>query len=347
MVTDRSYSANYGNKPFGRYRLLEEVGSGGMAVISRAVVDEPRGSTRVVAIKRILPDLARYQNFVEMLATEAHIAAMLHHPGIVQVYELGTVDDEHYLAMELVDGWNLQTLFRACAAGRRPPLAVVCHIVAEVASALAYAHARTDDQGRPLALVHCDVSPSNIMVTPLGAVKLIDFGIAQATAPDQRKARAGELRGKFGYLAPEQVLGGALDRRSDIFALGVVFYELLTLERLFHGGTPSHIMRQVATADVAPPSALVPGISAELDRLVLKMLARSPEERFASCDEVLAELAPLARHLGGDAMALRQFLAELGPLDAAETLATPQLTQSMTGYGTPLCRPMAALEASL
>src|SRR5579862_9847443 len=162
---------------FGRYRLLDELGSGGMAVVSRAVVDGPQGFQRTVVLKRILPELSRNPKFVKMFLSEARLCALLHHPSIVQVNDLGEVDGEYFLAMEYVEGVDLSSLLRHAYDARKPmPAGVACWLAAELAGALAYAHALKDDEGRPLDIVHRDVSPSNIRVTPLGAVKLLDFG---------------------------------------------------------------------------------------------------------------------------------------------------------------------------
>ncbi|HEX4462271.1 MAG TPA: serine/threonine-protein kinase, partial [Polyangia bacterium] len=269
---------------FGRYRLLEELGAGGMAVVTRAVVDGPKGFEREIVIKRILREHSYHPSFARMLATEARLSARLRHPGIVQVHEFGEVDGEYYLAMELVEGCDLSALVKACKARQlKLPLGVAAYIVSQVASALAYAHALTDDDGQPLGIVHRDVSPSNIMVTPLGGVKLLDFGIAKVTdklREDQTRTSVGSLKGKLSYLSPEQCEGRELDGRSDIFALGIVFYELMTLDRLYRGKTEIETMSLIRAGNVEPPSARVAGIPPDVDALVLRMLAPTPDERF-------------------------------------------------------------------
>ena len=304
-----------GGRPFGRYLLLDDLGRGGMAVVSRARMAGPKGFARTVVIKRILVDLAEQASFVEMLADEARLSAMLRHRAIVQVFEFGQVDGEYYLAMEFVDGIDLLDLLRACASRKvRLPIPVACHIVAEIAGALAYAHALTNDEGRPLEIVHRDVSPSNIMVTTGGEVKLLDFGIAKAAScvRDDHTA-TGTLKGKISYLSPEQADGMPIDRRTDIFALGIVLHETLTMQRLFRGGSDFETMRLIREARVEKPSSTAPGIPPELDALVLKMLARDPGERFASGDEVVEALTPITRMLHADAAALSQFLRQIGP----------------------------------
>jgi serine/threonine protein kinase len=303
---------------FGRYRLLEDIGAGGMAVVSRAIVDGPRGFAREIVIKRILREFSSYPSFVRMLATEARLSARLRHPGIVQVHEFGEVDGEYYLAMELVDGSDLRDVIQACIQrGRRLPVGVASFIVAEVASALAYAHQLTDERGRALCIVHRDVSPSNVMVTPVGTVKLLDFGIAHAEdhiRDDQTRTTLGSLKGKLSYLSPEQADGRPVDGRSDIFSLGVVFHELLTNKRLFRGTSELDTMRLIREAVVAPPSASVGDVPGEIDAVVTKMLARAPDDRYQSGDELVAALTPIVRRLEGDSVALRNFLQKLAPI---------------------------------
>ena len=296
---------------FGRYRLVERIGAGGMAEVHRAVVDGPGGFQRTVVIKRMLRQLCGDDAFVRMLLAEGRLTALLHHPGIVQVHEVGEVDGIYYLAMEHVDGVDLASLLRAAQARRPLPPAVAVAVAVELAGALAYAHARTDEAGRPCDIVHRDVSPANIMVTPLGAVKLLDFGIAKA-ADSLRdvETRTGTLKGKVAYMSPEQAEGEPVDRRSDVFALGVVLHEMLTLRRLFRADDDLATLKLVRECAVAPP-----GVDVELDAIVMRMLARRREERFGSCDEVVAALTPVARRLGADAAAVREYVAALGPIE--------------------------------
>jgi serine/threonine-protein kinase len=251
-----------------------------------------------------------------MLIAEARLSALLHHPGIVQVYEFGQVGGEYYLAMEYVDGYDLTTLLRHCAKSKQllsPALA--CYIAHEVAGALGYAHALNDDSGQPLEIVHRDVSPTNLMITRLGQVKLLDFGIAKAvnSVRDER-TRTGTLKGKLSYMSPEQADGEKIDHRTDIFALGVVLWEGLTHRRLFRGKDDLHTLRLVRETKVPPPSQLRPEVSPAMDAVVLKMLARLPADRFTSGEEVMAALAPICHDAHADAQALRRFLDDVGPI---------------------------------
>ncbi len=300
--------------PFGRYRLLERLGVGGMAIVYRAVVNGPKNFSRTLVIKRVIPHLAHDPSFVTMLAAEARLAGLLLHPNIVQVHEFGDVDGEYYLAMELVDGFDLNTILRqARQLNHAPPQGLLCYMMSELAGALAYAHALVDEENQPLEIVHRDVTPSNVMVTRHGNMKLVDFGIAKAsTHAREERTRTGTLKGKLSYMSPEQIQGLPVDGRTDIFALGVVFYECLTLRRLFKADTDAQTIRNVCDVDILRPSILTPGIDAELEMVVMRMLARDTAVRYQHADEIVAALAPIARRLGGgDAAGLRQFMEGL------------------------------------
>ncbi|NVB85064.1 MAG: serine/threonine protein kinase [Kofleriaceae bacterium] len=294
---------------FGRFRLVERRAVGGMAEVWRAVVEGPRGFATNVVLKRLRPEYTSDPAFVAMLAAEARVCARLDHPAIVKVYEFGEVSGEYYLAMELVDGWDLYDILAAFArAGRALPVAFVCHIGAELADALAYAHAITDEHGRPFGLVHRDVSPGNVMITRQGAVKLVDFGVhtIRDRRADERTA-VGVLRGTLSFMSPEQADGQTVDRRSDVFSLGSVLYEALTGHRLFRADSDLETLRRVREAVVPPPSKFRPDLDPRLDRILLGMLARSPAERWASGDE----LRPFAQDAGFDAARVRELLGSL------------------------------------
>jgi serine/threonine-protein kinase len=327
-------SADATSARFGRYRLLERLGAGGMAIVYRASAVGPDGKERELVIKRVLPELSRDKEFSAMLVAEARISARLRHPNIVQVYELGRVDDEYYLAMELVDGVDVVKLLNRCIERKRPvPIGLACHIAAEVASALGYAHDLADNEGRPLAIVHRDVSPSNVMISRTGAVKLLDFGVAKAAehVRDER-TRTGTLKGKVNYLSPESADGLPVDRRADVFALGIVLHEVLTLRRLFKTEGDLQTLRLIREAKVALPSTQRLDVPPELDRIVMKMLARNPSDRYPDCKLLAAELQPLAQQAGAGTAALAQFLEELGPGQAAPA---PSPAEDMDSGPTP------------
>jgi TolB-like protein/tRNA A-37 threonylcarbamoyl transferase component Bud32 len=302
---------------FGRYQLVEKLGEGGMAVVYRALLHGAEGFERQVVLKRILPELSRDPRFTDMLLAEAKLCARMHHPGIVQVNDVGEIDGQYFVAMELVDGFDLAMLLKRCYdLGRPMPPGLAAWIGAELGRALGYAHALTGDDKRPLDVVHRDVSPSNIMVTTTGAVKLLDFGIAKMKhqIADER-TRTGTLKGKIGYMSPEQADGESIDRRSDLFSLGIVLWEALTLERLFRGSDDFETLRRVREAKVAPPSSLKPEVPPELDAVLGKLLSRAKEDRYPTGEEVAAALSPIAHRFNADAAALQAFVAELGPLE--------------------------------
>jgi serine/threonine-protein kinase len=308
----------------GRYRLLERLGVGGMAEIYKAVVDGPRGFARAVVVKRLLPQLSERKSLASAIASEARLSALLRHPNIVEVHDFGEADGECFLVMEFVDGPNLRMVMHAAATARRPlPPGLVACIISNVAAALAYAHALNDDQGQPLDIIHRDVSPSNIMLSWLGEVKLVDFGIARAASHirDER-TRTGTLKGKFGYMSPEQAAGEHIDRRSDIFSLGIVFYEALTLTRLFKGTNDLDTLRLVREARVIPPSRFLPGIDPAIDAVVMRMLAPSRAHRPATGDDVVAALLPTVHRHGADARGLAGLLRTLHP-ESARPAAPP------------------------
>lgn len=298
---------------FGRFRLVERRAVGGMGEVWHAVVAGPRGFETSVVLKRVRPEHAADPGFVAMLAAEARVCARLDHPGIVKVYEFGEVAGEHYIAMELVDGWDLYEILAAFERdGRVPPVAFLCHVGAELADALAYAHALTDDGGHPLGFVHRDVSPGNVMITRHGAVKLVDFGVH--TIRDRRieeRTAVGVLRGTLAYMSPEQADGQTVDHRSDVFSLGSVLYEALTGHRLFRVPSDLETLRRVREAVVPAPSTHRADLDPRLDRILLTMLARSPADRWPSCDEVARALRPFALEAGVDAARIRELLSGL------------------------------------
>ncbi len=313
---------------FGRYRLQEELGHGGMGVVHRAVIEGPEGFTRVCVVKRLIRSLSTDDSFVKALTTEARLSALLHHPGIVQVLDFGRVDGEVFLALEYVDGRSLHdVLADSSRAERKLPPGLACYIVAEVATALAYAHALRDEQGRALEIVHRDVGPANVMVSWSGAVKLLDFGIAKAAdhLRDER-SRTGVLKGKLGYMSPEQADGGSLDGRSDLFSLGVLFHELLTGRPLFKTVDDLHTLDRVRAARASPT-----GIDPEIDGVLLSLLARSREDRPTDGDAVAHTLRPIIHRLHADAAGLRDHLAALR--EHAPPRTTPGKTRTRAQSG--------------
>jgi serine/threonine protein kinase len=214
--------------PFGKYYLLERINVGGMAEVFKAKAFGVEGFERLLAVKRILPNIAEDEEFITMFIDEAKIAVQLQHANVAQIFDLGKVDDSYFIALEYVNGKDLRAIFdRGRQRGEVMSVPQACFVVMQVCEGLDYAHNKRDAQGHELHLVHRDISPQNVLIGFEGEIKLIDFGIAKA-AGKASKTQAGILKGKFGYMSPEQVRGLPIDRRSDIFSVGIVLYELLT-----------------------------------------------------------------------------------------------------------------------
>jgi serine/threonine protein kinase len=271
------------------YVLEALVGRGGMAEVYRAVALRGPHAGRTVALKRLLPELARDPEHVALLADEAAVTRRLRHPAIVEVLETGVADGVPFLVMEYVDGRSLRDVLAQCAARQiLLPVDFGCYVGHVVASALAHAHEGRDAAGAPLGIVHCDVSPSNVFVSRLGAVKLGDFGVARAAGA---VGRATGAFGKVQYLAPELIRGGAPTPQSDVFALGAVIFELLTNARAFPGRDVNEVGQRILAGRLRAPSEVRSELPFELDALVLRCLAPDPRERFSSAAEVAAEMA--------------------------------------------------------
>jgi hypothetical protein len=279
---------------FGKYILLDRLNSGGMAEVYRAKVTGVERFERLVAIKCMLPALAEDRQFTTMFIDEAKLAAQLTHPNIVQIHELGRIGQRLYIAMELVTGRDLRHVVRtAQRRGVKLPTTFAAYCLAKAAEGLDFAHRKVGLDGKPLSLVHRDVSPQNILVSYDGDVKVVDFGIAKASAR-ATETQAGTLKGKFAYMAPEQVAGTETDRRADIFALGTVLYEVLAGQRLFNGDNDMAILDKVSRVDTSAVEQLLadPGL-AELRPVFARTLTRSPDDRFAWASEVAESLEPL------------------------------------------------------
>ena len=246
-----------GPDQFGQYEILERIASGGMAELYKAKRTGVEGFQKIVAIKKILPHLADDEAFVTMFADEAKLAAQLNHPNIIHIYDLGKIQaGGYFIAMEYVDGRDLQTIQQSGRALGIPlPVPLAVYVASKVASALDYAHRRRDAEGHELNIVHRDVSPQNILISYEGDIKLCDFGIAKA-ASKASKTQSGALKGKIQYMSPEQAWGKPIDRRSDLFSLGVVLHELLTGERLFGGDTDINVLEKVRERRGGTPLAV-------------------------------------------------------------------------------------------
>ncbi|HEX8112268.1 MAG TPA: serine/threonine-protein kinase, partial [Kofleriaceae bacterium] len=276
--------------PFGKYLLLDRISVGGMAEVFKAKSYGVEGFEKIIAIKRILPTMGEDRDFIKMFIDEAKIAGQLAHANICQIFELGRIDGSHFIAMEYIWGKDLLQIQNRLRKIKQPmPIPMACFVIAKVLEGLDYAHRKRDPLGRPLEIVHRDCSPQNVLVSYEGEVKVIDFGIAKATSRNSR-TMAGVLKGKFGYMSPEQVRGLPLDRRSDLFALGTMLYECLTSDRLFQGETDFSTLEKVRNVDVRPPREINPNIPPAVEAVIMKALAKDVEERYQWCSEMLADL---------------------------------------------------------
>lgn len=260
-----------------------------MATLFLGRRDGAAGFSKPIAIKVIHPHLVKEPGFVEMFLDEARLASNIQHPNVVAVEELGELDGQYYLVMEYVHGCSLAQLGRQLGPSRRLSLDLVLHIVSKVAEALHAAHEARDESGKPLQVVHRDVSPQNILLAYQGHVKLIDFGIAKAKGRS-RQTTARSLKGKLAYMAPEQAWGKEVDRRTDVYALGVVAWELLTTQKLFDSDDDFALLEEVRQPAIAKPSSLVDGIPSDVEAVVMRALRAAPEDRFASAREFRNEL---------------------------------------------------------
>ncbi len=257
-----------------------------MAEVWRGKAFGAGGFERLVAIKRILPNIAEDDEFISMFIDEAKISVQLTHANIAQIYELGQIANSYFIAMEYIPGKDMRAIFDRCRKKAEPaPIPLVAYCVSKMCEGLDYAHRKKDGMGRDMNIVHRDISPQNILISYEGEVKVIDFGIAKA-AGKATKTQAGILKGKFGYMSPEQIRGLNLDRRSDVFAIGVCLYEMLTGERLFVGDSDFSVLEKVRKAEVAPPSTYNRRIPEQLEKIVLKALARDVDERYQYASEL-------------------------------------------------------------
>jgi len=293
---------------FGKYLLLDRIAVGGMAEVFVAKAFGVEGFERLLAIKKILPTMGEDQEFISMFVDEARIAVQLSHANIVQVLELGKHEENLYIAMEYISGRDVrQLLERFRKRGRPMPAPQACLIVAKVCEALDYAHRKRDARGVPLGIVHRDVSPQNVLVSFEGEVKLIDFGIAKAESRLQR-TQAGILKGKFSYMSPEQVRGLAVDSRSDIFAAGVLLWELLCGEKLFTGDSDFAVLEKVRNGVVPLPRSVNPELSEALERVMRRALATEVADRYQNASELHDDLTRFT--LLGDSVYGSRQLAE-------------------------------------
>ena len=272
-------------RPYGQYVLVRKLAEGGMAEIFLSKLLGADGFERNVVIKRMLSNLSSLPDFVEMFRDEARLAARLSHPNIIQIHELGFIEGCYYICMEYLAGEDFSTTLRQAGKKRQyTPIPIVMRVLADAARGLHYAHDFTNESGQPLHVVHRDISPSNLYVTYQGQVKVLDFGIAKASSR-LVQTRTGVVKGKYIYMAPEQARGEEVDRRADIFSLGVSLYESITNVRPFARENDLAVLNALLQGDFMPPTKLRPDIPKELEAVVLKAMALRPEDRFATASE--------------------------------------------------------------
>jgi serine/threonine protein kinase len=284
-------------QPFGYYTLINRINIGGMAEVFKACYYQENGIPAFAAIKRILPNLAQDPTFVEMFISEARTAQKLQHKHIAQIIELGEEAGEYYISMEYVSGRDLLFLrhhLKERGTFFSPGLSA--YVIASMAEALDYAHSMCDSQGQHLEIIHRDISPQNILISYEGEVKLIDFGIAKAKDRSYENTRAGVLKGKFGYMAPEQIQGKKITHQIDIFALGIVLYELLTNQRLFMGDSDLETLELVRLAKIQPPNTINEWIPPALNQITMNALAADPKQRYQTAGDLAKDLRLFIAH---------------------------------------------------
>jgi serine/threonine protein kinase len=280
---------------FGAYKVHECLGAGGMASVHRATIDIGGGVMREVALKRLLPQLEGDKKFVEDFVREAKLAANLHHPNIVRILELGRTKGTYFIAMDLVVGHSLLQLMKYAWLMRVPtPIGVVIAVASELLDALDYASSAVDSDGEPMHLVHRDLTPSNLIITDDGHLKIIDFGVAKAVS-GKFMTNTGMVKGKLAYMAYEAITGLPLDRRADIFSLGVIMWELITNRRLFRGQNEYEVIMHIRGGAKEPPSKHNPACTPELDEIVMHALSQDRNERWPSAGVMRNALSTLRR----------------------------------------------------
>ncbi len=281
-----------------RYKVLEKIASGGMAEVFRAESAGLEGFKKTVAIKRVLPHLSEKKQFIGMFLDEARVSAQLSHSNCVQVFDIGVGDKTYFIVMEYVDGADLKGVIEHRKKSGTPfPVEEACLICVRICEGLSYAHELTDSNGESLRIVHRDMSPPNVLITRFGEVKIVDFGLAKANS-QLEKSEPGIIKGKFSYLSPEAAQGLPVDAKTDIFAVGIILWELLAGRRLFMGDTDLETVRMVQQAKVPSIRQINPKVSAELERVLLRSLAGDPAARYQTARDFGRDLNNMLFHAG-------------------------------------------------
>ncbi|HKO50939.1 MAG TPA: protein kinase [Polyangiaceae bacterium] len=281
-----------------RYKVLEKIASGGMAEVFRAESAGLEGFKKTVAIKRVLPHLSEKKQFIGMFLDEARVSAQLSHSNCVQVFDIGVGDNTYFIVMEYVDGADLKGLIEHRKKTSTPfPVEEACLICVRICEGLSYAHELTDNNGESLHIVHRDMSPPNVLITRFGEVKIVDFGLAKANS-QLEKSEPGIIKGKFSYLSPEAAQGLPVDAKTDIFAVGIILWELLAGRRLFMGETDLETVRMVQQARVPSIRQINPKVSVEIERVMMRALAGDPAARYQTARDFGRDLNNMLFHMG-------------------------------------------------
>jgi serine/threonine-protein kinase len=317
----------------GRYAILKKIADGGMSEVFLATQYGDEGFERTVVLKRILPEHSADPQFRHMLVDEAHIAMGLNHGNIVSALDLGQIDGRYFLAMELVDGWDLATILQRASKKKITfPLGLALHVTAEVCRGLAYAHGRKRKDGKNLGIIHRDISPQNVLISEQGEVKISDFGLAKALGK-RAQTTTGVVKGNVDFMSPEQASGTPLDATSDVFSVGAMLYRLATGERPFGGTDPLEALLRVKKAEFPPPETVKPDLPPAVVAIVKKAMQRSLAKRYRSAKDMMLEAEDVLRkELGAVGQsALAQWLADLGKRDGAPpTSRRPELPAVQT-----------------
>jgi serine/threonine-protein kinase len=285
-------------QPQQRYKVLEKIASGGMAEVFRAESAGLEGFKKTVAIKRVLPHLSEKKQFMGMFLDEARLSAHLSHSNCVQVFDIGVGDNTYFIVMEFVDGSDLKGVIEHRKRMNQPfPIEEACLICVRICEGLSYAHELIDSKGQSLHIVHRDMSPPNVLITRHGEVKIVDFGLAKANS-QLEQSEPGIIKGKFSYLSPEAAQGQPVDARTDIFAVGIILWELLAGRKLFFGETDLETVRLVQQARVPPIRSLNPRVSPGLESVLARALSGDPKQRYQSARDLGRDLNKILFHLG-------------------------------------------------
>lgn len=317
---------------FGKYLLLHKIATGGMAQLYMAKIMGIQGFEKLIAFKMLLPHYLQDKELVDSFINEAKLAALLHHQNIVQIYDFGSSEDSYFISMEYLFGKDMKAIWNK-AQGKDHPVSLenALNIVSRVCAGLVYAHELKDFQGKPLNIIHRDISPPNIFVTYQGEVKILDFGIAKA-ASQSTATQFGMIKGKVAYMSPEQAAGKPIDQRSDIFSLGILLYELVTQSRMFTGDNTIHILTKVREGEFNPPQAIAREVPQKILTILNRTIAKEPEQRYQTCAEMLADLEEcmIEFSIRPGARGLASYIKELF---AEEIIQEDELIRKLNGAG--------------